>query len=35
MVRHEVDEHANAAAMRLFEEMVEVVKRAEDRIDVR
>jgi hypothetical protein len=34
VVRDEVDEHADAAPVRLLEQMVEVVERAEDRIDV-
>ena len=34
VVRHEIDDHADLAAMRLFEKMIEVLERAEDRIDI-
>ncbi len=34
MVRHKIEDYFEAAAMRLFEEQVEVVERTEDGIDV-
>jgi len=34
VIRHEVDEHADSAAVRLLEEAVEIPERAEGRIDV-
>src|SRR6185295_16376761 len=34
VVRHEIDQHADLATVRLFEEMIEVAERAKDRVDV-